>query len=129
FDFLESSTLKSVRFTDFSYGTSPAGVELVMKGQARSYAAVALQSDLFTKSSHFKNPVFSDLGLDESGNIIFTFRAIVNPNLISYQKQIEGLTISAPPKTTVATTTVATSTSQGNKLPTGQVATSTSPNN
>ena len=111
FDFLESSTLKSVRFTKFSYSTNPAGVELVMEGQARSYAAIALQSDLFTQSAHFKNPIFSDLRLDESGNVVFIFKAIVNPNLISYQKQVEKLTVVTPAKpAAVATTSSATTT-------------------
>ncbi len=90
FDFLEATTLKSVRFDDFVYNTTPAGIELTMRGQARGYAAVALQSDVFNKSPFFIEPVFSDLRLNESGNVVFTFKALISPSFVSYKKQIEN---------------------------------------
>jgi len=111
FDYLESSTLKSVRFTEFSYNTAPSGVELVVRGEAGGYAAVALQADIFNKGSYFKDSTFSDLSLDERGNVTFTYQAKVAPSLISYQKQIEEMVANQPAVVAPATTTpdVATS--------------------
>jgi len=118
FDFLETATLKSVRFNDFLYNTNSGGVELLIKGQARGYADVALQSDVFNKSPYFENPVFSDLSLDERGNVTFTLRATINPELISYKKLLENevvvpapVTIESAVTTPASTTTATTSTS------------------
>jgi hypothetical protein len=105
FEYLESSTLKSVRFTELSYNTAPNGVELVMRGEASGYAAVALQADIFNKGSYFKDSNFSDLSLDEKGNVTFTYQAKVNPSLISYQKQVEEMIASQPAVVAPATTT------------------------
>jgi len=91
FDYLESATVKNVRFDEFSYNTSPSGVELIMRGEASGYSAIALQADIFNKGGFFKDQNFSDLGLDEKGNVTFTYKTVVSPNLISYQKQIEGI--------------------------------------
>lgn len=89
FDFLESSTLRSVRFTEFGYSTTDKGIELRMSGEALGYSALALQSEAFSASQYFKNPVFSDLNLDEDGNVTFTFKATVDPTLVSYKRIIE----------------------------------------
>ena len=94
FGFLEDSTPITVRFNDFQYSTTRQGIEIAMKGQARGYSALALQADIFDKSDYFKDSVFSDLNLNESGDVNFSFRAIVNPDLVLYKKEIER--ISAP---------------------------------
>lgn len=90
FDYLETSTVKTVRFTQFSYSTTDKGLTLVMKGQARGYTAVALQADIFSKSKYLKNPIFGDLSLDNSGNVVFSMTAVLDPSIISYKKQLEG---------------------------------------
>jgi nitrate reductase NapE component len=117
FAFLETSTLKNVRFSDFSYSQSERGLELSMHGEARGYAALALQADIFSKSKYFKEVVFSDLNLDEKGDVIFSFKAIVDRDLLSYSREVEQLEIPTispatdiPVATTTATTTTATST-------------------
>jgi hypothetical protein len=123
FDYLEGSTLKSVRFTEFRYDTNSASVDVAMKGEASSYSALALQSDVFSKNPDFKNPVFSDLSLNEQGNVAFTFRTSISPNLISYDKLVEKSTapVSLPAPTSVATSTAtstsATATSTTNNTP------------
>ena len=90
FEYLESSTVKTVRFSQFNYSTTDKGLTLVMKGQARGYSAVALQADIFSKSKYIKNPIFSDLSLDNSGNVIFSLTSTLDPSIISYKKQLEG---------------------------------------
>lgn len=89
FAFLEESTLRQVRFTELDYSASDKGLELRLSGHARSYATLALQAQAFSESPYFKDPVFSDLQLDEQGNVKFTFRASVDPSLVSYKRIVE----------------------------------------
>ncbi|OHA92196.1 MAG: hypothetical protein A3J09_01800 [Candidatus Zambryskibacteria bacterium RIFCSPLOWO2_02_FULL_51_21] len=121
FRFLDEATVKTVRFTDFYFSTDDIGPRVNIKGEAKSYAALALQAELMNKSPLFKNPVFSDLRLDDKGNVEFTFAASVDPTLVSYKKEIEkqqpttnNLQPTATSTTTttksVATTTKATTT-------------------
>lgn len=93
FDFLERNTITTIRFTEFYFSSSPEGLTVRLNGQARGYSAIALQSDIFNSSGHFTNPVFSDLNLDERGNILFSFTAGINPSLLSYRRVIESETI------------------------------------
>lgn len=114
FDFLESNTLKTVRFTQFTFKETSDGLIVSMHGQARGYAALALQADVFNKSKDLKSTNFSNLDLDEKGNVIFIVDAVVNPTLISYKRVLESVpAITVPVIVPVATSTssvVATST-------------------
>ena len=105
FEFLEISTPKTVRFSDFRYSMTPQGLELSMTGEARGYAALALQSDIFNKSQYFKDSIFSNLKLNTKGDVIFSFRAIVDPSLVSYQREVERIGALAPIATSTATST------------------------
>jgi hypothetical protein len=96
FDFLEASTLQSVRFTEFRYEDTDKGLRLNMKGLARGYSAIALQADILEKSKYIKDPVFSDLSLDDKGNVTFTFSALLDPSVVSYSKQIESIPVVTP---------------------------------
>lgn len=79
FDEIERLTLDSVRFKDFAYGeVGPGRVMVTMAGEARSFNALALQSDAFGQSEFFTEPIFTDLNLDETGNVVFTFNAVVD---------------------------------------------------
>lgn len=89
FEFLEVSTPKTVRFSSFSYSMSNEGLELSMNGEARGYAALALQADIFSKSQYLKNSIFSDLNLNGKGDVNFSFKATVDPSLVSYKRQVE----------------------------------------
>lgn len=86
FAVLEESTLQNVRFSsmDFTLDQTKGVGTLTMKGQARSYGAVARQSDVFAKASGIKNPVFSELNLDQRGNVVFTFTSAVDPSSLRY---------------------------------------------
>lgn len=126
FDYLEASTVRSVRFTELTYNTTPSGVELILKGQASGYSAIALQADIFNRGTSFRNSDFSDLSLDEKGNVTFTYKAMLDPNLISYQKLVEGLEVPKPVIVPVATTTPVTASSTATT--TAQTSTSTSSN-
>ena len=89
FDLLESITLKSISFDNFSYKTDETGrVSIVMDGKASSFGSVALQSDEFSDNKFIEEPIFSNLNLDNKGNVVFNFVAFVNPQLVLYKNFI-----------------------------------------
>ncbi len=93
FALMELNTAQTVRFTDFSYNVGvDKKINLAMKGEARSYTAVAFQSDVFSKLTPLKSPVVSGLSLQESGNIAFDVAAELDPASVSYRKLVEGFT-------------------------------------
>ncbi len=107
FDFLEISTPKTVRYTDFNFNNTTKGPELIIQGQAVSYAALAAAAETFDKAdTYFASTVFSDLKLDDKGNVIFTLRTQVKPAALSYERTVK--TIEAPAVIPEATTTVTT---------------------
>ena len=89
FQLLEDSTLGTVRFDNFTYNLSDdhsAGLSLA--GQAKSFTAVALQSDIFNQDKRIKNPVFSDLNPNSKGNIVFKFNANILPEAINFRNSL-----------------------------------------
>ncbi len=135
FSLLELNTVQVLRFTEVSYSVSPdKKIMISMKGEARSYNAIAFQSDVFSKVEQLKNPIFSNLNLDDEGIITFDFDAEIDSNATLYKNLISGLPIPTVPAsmnaTSTATTTPSTSTTtpanRGTRTP-GRVSTSTPP--
>jgi hypothetical protein len=92
FDELGKITMHTVRFTKFSYdlGTNKDGkVDIKMSGIAVGYRSVALQSDLFAQDKNFINPFFSNLTLDNSGNVIFDLEFSVDPSFVNYKQTVQ----------------------------------------
>ncbi len=85
FEYFQSFTPKTVRFADFRFSTTERGLGLSMRGEARGYAALAFAADTFSKSQYFIDPTFSNLNLNDKGDVNFSFEAIVDPNLLSYK--------------------------------------------
>ncbi len=94
FNVLEQLTMKTVRYTKFSYsiGTDKnTKIDVKMSGVAIGYRSVALQSDLFTTKDIGKNfidPVFSNLTLDNSGNVLFDLEFSVDPSFVNYKQTL-----------------------------------------
>lgn len=91
FGVLQQLTMKTIRFTKFSYnmGTDKdPTVKVSMSGVAIGYRSIALQSDLFAKNKNFIDPVFSNLTLDNSGNVIFDLDFSVDPNFVNYKQTL-----------------------------------------
>ncbi len=88
---LEVITMKTVRYTKFSY---ELGIEKIpkinvkMSGIAVGYRSVALQSDLFAKNKNLIDPVFSNLSLDNTGNVIFDLDFSVDPIFVDYKQML-----------------------------------------
>ena len=53
-----------------------------MSGLAIGYRSVALQSDLFAQNKNLIDPVFSNLTLDDKGNVLFDLEFSVDPSLL-----------------------------------------------
>lgn len=94
FDFLESKTLKNIRFktVDISF-LENGSASLDLEGEAKNFSAVALQSDVFAESKELKNPVISDIDLTLVGGVTFKFKSEVDSNLVLYKnaRKTEGV--------------------------------------
>ncbi len=93
FKALQDTTLRTVVYNNFSYElktddtTKKTVVTVTLTGTAKSYAAIALQSDAYTKSPLIKNPIFSDLKINTKTNTVdFKLVFTCDPNDLSYER-------------------------------------------
>lgn len=92
FQALQEVTMKSIRYTKFSYELTTIDapkVEVKMGGVAIGYRSVALQADLLSQEKYFIDPVFSNLTLDDKGNVVFDLEFSVEPSFVDYQQMLE----------------------------------------
>ncbi len=96
---LEDTTLRSIQYKNFEYAftndptTKERVVVVTLTGVAKSYTTIALQSDAFAQSTIIKNPVFSQLAVDEkTGTINFTLSFNVSPSDLSFEAFVKSLT-------------------------------------
>ncbi len=93
FQILQKVTMKTVQYTNFSYQLGileEAKIAIKMRGLAVGYRSVALQSDLFAKEEYLIDPVFSNLSLDDEGNVLFDLEFTVDPNLVNYKQMLKA---------------------------------------
>ena len=99
FKVLEQITMKTVRYTKFSYdlGTGKnvnqnvnqnVSINIKMSGVAVGYRSIALQSDLFAKNKNLIDPIFSNLTLDNNGNVVFDLEFSVDPSFVNYKQML-----------------------------------------
>jgi len=114
FDFLEVSTPKTVRYTDFTFTDGDDGLELKIRGEAKGYAAVALLSQILDKNESLKDTVFADLRLDDKGNVSFSVDTKIGESALSYSKAIDkvGIPATTPTAPVVVSTSTPASTTQ-----------------
>jgi hypothetical protein len=110
FDTLGDLTLKSVQFTDVLYSEGlNGGISVDMRGTASSFSSVALQSDLFSESNFFIDPIFANLNLDSDSDVIFNFGASINVSSLLFEDVFDSPgyapSIGTPTSTSTATTT------------------------
>jgi hypothetical protein len=99
FQALEATTLRSVQYKDFSYTTKAVDATnkvpsliVDIRGTAKNYATIALQSDAFSTNSLIKNPVFSNLTIDEKTRTVnFKLSFSVSTADLSYQTFIDSM--------------------------------------
>lgn len=94
FSILSRLTIEGVRFTSFDFSSPEEvgdGIRISLEGVGNSFSAIAFQSDVFGKSREYgtnkviRNPVVSDLELNENGTVGFTFTALISPAEVSYE--------------------------------------------
>lgn len=88
---LEQITVKNASFSTLTYRNIQNIISINLDGEARTYNALAQQSDIFNKSGFFQQQVFSDFSLTDTGTVRFRYSAVVLPELVSYKKVIELL--------------------------------------
>ncbi len=113
FDLLQKNTVSTILFKDFKYSGDPgATLSVVLKGEAKSFNDVVLQSDTILKNKYIKNAIFSDFDLDENSNVQFSLKADIDSDYVSYEKMIGRLSKYVAPAETrtisIATTSTAT---------------------
>jgi len=90
FEALEDLTLKSVQFQDFNLTrVSDDKISISMKGVASNFRGVALQADVFGKSKLIREPIFSNLNLNQEGNAVFSLSAFVDPSFINFVSSVD----------------------------------------
>lgn len=94
---LEQSTLQTISYGSFNFSAEDSQTTSIkMGGTAQSVNSIALQADLFSKSSVLTSPIFS--GVNRApGGVAFNVSALINPALIRYSSMItEGQAAAAP---------------------------------
>ena len=104
FKSIEQLTLKSVRFTKFSYELSKdtaTGVataskifQVKMSGQtsaAGGYRSIALESNKLAENKYFKDIVFSNLALTQTGGVSFDLTFTVDSTFLTFEKNIANI--------------------------------------
>ncbi|OGI66241.1 hypothetical protein A3A95_02110 [Candidatus Nomurabacteria bacterium RIFCSPLOWO2_01_FULL_39_18] len=87
---LQKITMKTIRYTQFNYDfTKEENPKILVKmnGVGVGYRSVALQADLFN-NKNFIDPIFSNLKLDEKGNVLFDLEFSVDPSFVDYKKTL-----------------------------------------
>lgn len=97
FEALHATTLRSIQYKSFQYefttetATKSQLVKVSLDGVAKNYSTIALQSDAFAQNHLIKNPVFSDLTVDDKSNVVnFKLQFEVNPTDLSFERFINA---------------------------------------
>lgn len=90
FYFLSTITLERVQFAGLDFTLQPDGsASISMTGTADSFSSVALQSDQFGASKVLRDVIFSGINVVDSGKVNFSVNASVDPQLISYSRNLQ----------------------------------------
>ena len=95
FVLLDKITLKNVRYTYFSYVNNGSAAAVKISGEAVDFPAIALLALEFNKDGRFKNPIFSNLGVEKTGEVTFDVSFNIDPTLVAFVTKgtspLEGL--------------------------------------
>ena len=83
---LQNITLKSIQYDDFRFDYKDEQGVVQIVGQARSYQAIAQQSEVFSKERLIREHVFSDFTLQENGRINFNLVITLSPELLLFEQ-------------------------------------------
>ncbi len=92
FGILQQVTLQTIAFDSLGLeAANPLDMGIHMSGAAQSVNSIALEADLFSKSTILKEPIFSSIQRQPDG-VHFSVTAKLNPALLKYSQIIEGQT-------------------------------------
>jgi hypothetical protein len=97
FEFLEANTVQRIQFNDFKYSVDPRKSVLVvdMAGKSPDYTTLLFQSDTLSQRSDVKDVTFSQLDLDNDGDVTFSLKLLLNhPNSFSKTTLLQFLSVS-----------------------------------
>lgn len=128
FDTIEARTLQTVRFNSLILTVADdRSAEIQMEGVAKSFNALAAQSEAFASEKRIKRAIFSSIAVKENGTVGFKLSAELDPRLVlagtapvpPVQQQVPAATPAAVPAVAPvkATTTPAVSASTTPKKP------------
>lgn len=91
FYFLSTITLERVQFDSMDYTLQTDGsASIVLTGSGDSFSSIALQSDQFGSSKVLRDVIFSGITVGDNGKVNFSVNATVDPQLISYTKNLSN---------------------------------------
>ncbi|MDQ3014329.1 MAG: hypothetical protein M3Q73_00500 [bacterium] len=94
FQFLGDHTLSTVRYTGVRYNVIDGKINVILSGEAKSFASLALQSDELLKEEnkkYVKGFTFSNYNLDPGGNVVFLLTATLDQDSLLYKDTIATL--------------------------------------
>jgi hypothetical protein len=78
---LQNVTYKDVSFSSVDYvREEEKGIKATLKGEAKDYQTIILQSDFLNTNKYIKEYLFTNLQPKESGRISFSLALVVDPN-------------------------------------------------
>jgi len=93
-DFLESVTLRNVRYKSFTFETVPGNTSKIsLKGEAQSYAAVASQAYVLSIHDSVASVSFGALTLDDKGTVSFDALLTLKPEAVTYKASLDELSL------------------------------------
>ena len=110
FQALEATTLHSVQYKNLTYSFDPTSttgkdVSVTLDGATKNYASLALQSDAFLGNALIKNPIFSNLTIDDKLHIVnFKLAFSVDRDALSYERFIASLSATSTPQVSIPQT-------------------------
>jgi hypothetical protein len=87
FELLQANTLQTVRFSSLSLVMGQNGGQFSLTGEAKNFASVALQSDVFGSSQYIQEPVITDFNVI-GGGVGFEATGRVDKNLLLYSQTV-----------------------------------------
>jgi len=89
FETLERHTLQTIALNSFEFSDNVEGrVVVTAGGEGDSFRSIVLQSDEYGRSGEMRDVLFGDLEPNDRGNVDFSFEAVIEPDVIYYQKNL-----------------------------------------
>jgi len=92
FGFMEENTLENVRFNSMTVTPSVGStMNITLGGEATSFSSVALQSDVFKKSSLLVEPIiFSGFQVNNFGRVTFNVTATIDARELLFHRTLRS---------------------------------------